>query len=102
MGHFTLLCKFNDPDDPFLLCQKTSGTSIEEMDEAGEEDPMAEEFTSPVEGITRRYPDRLIVKSDQSNVPCTADIVKEEGIGQKIWPCLWLPFLESVCGIYKK
>lgn len=34
---------------------------IEELEECGKADPMAEEFTSPVEGITRRYPDRLII-----------------------------------------
>ncbi len=32
-----------------------------ELIEGGKEDPMAEEFTSPVDGITRRYPDRLII-----------------------------------------
>ncbi len=35
--------------------------TILELDESGKEDPMAEEFTSPVDGITRRYPDRLII-----------------------------------------
>lgn len=35
--------------------------SIEEMDESGHADPMAEEFTSPAPCITRRYPDRLII-----------------------------------------
>ncbi|MEW5954003.1 MAG: glutamate 2,3-aminomutase [Bacillota bacterium] len=34
---------------------------LELKDGCGVEDPMAEEFTSPVPGITRRYPDRLIV-----------------------------------------
>lgn len=32
-----------------------------ELDESGKEDPMGEEFTTPVDGITRRYPDRLII-----------------------------------------
>ncbi len=32
-----------------------------ELDAGGKSDPMAEEFTSPVDGITRRYPDRLII-----------------------------------------
>ncbi len=45
-------------DDPIML---QSVPSIEEMDEAGFEDPMAEEFTSPAPCITRRYPDRLII-----------------------------------------
>ncbi|MBN1040273.1 KamA family radical SAM protein [Clostridium botulinum] len=34
---------------------------IQELDCCGELDPMCEEYTSPVEGITRRYPDRLII-----------------------------------------
>jgi glutamate 2,3-aminomutase len=33
-----------------------------ELSETGESDPMSEEHTSPVENITRRYPDRLIIK----------------------------------------
>lgn len=35
--------------------------SIQEMDEAGYDDPMAEEFTSPASCVIRRYPDRLII-----------------------------------------
>ncbi|MCR4420737.1 MAG: glutamate 2,3-aminomutase [Clostridia bacterium] len=34
---------------------------LREMAEGGEDDPMAEEWTSPVPGVTRRYPDRLII-----------------------------------------
>ncbi|MCL6634995.1 MAG: glutamate 2,3-aminomutase [Peptococcaceae bacterium] len=32
-----------------------------ELDDTGCSDPMAEEFTSPAPGVTRRYPDRLII-----------------------------------------
>ncbi len=32
-----------------------------ELDLSGKTDPMGEEYTSPVDGITRRYPDRLII-----------------------------------------
>lgn len=35
--------------------------AAEIMDRHGVEDPMAEEYTSPVPGVTRRYPDRLII-----------------------------------------
>jgi lysine 2,3-aminomutase len=35
--------------------------SPEELAETGWSDPMAEEYTSPAPGITRRYPDRLII-----------------------------------------
>lgn len=34
---------------------------LEENDDNGEFDPMGEEFTSPADSITRRYPDRLII-----------------------------------------
>lgn len=34
---------------------------LEENDSLGKDDPMGEEFTSPAPGITRRYPDRLII-----------------------------------------
>ena len=45
-------------DDPIML---QSVPSVEELDESGYSDPMAEEFTSPAPCITRRYPDRLII-----------------------------------------
>ncbi|WP_330381838.1 hypothetical protein [Defluviitalea phaphyphila] len=51
-----------DRDDPSCPVRKQAIPSIEELAEGGEADPMGEEFTSPVEGITRRYPDRLIIK----------------------------------------
>jgi glutamate 2,3-aminomutase len=47
--------KSNDP----IMAQCVP--SIEEMDEAGYDDPMAEELTSPAPCVTRRYPDRLII-----------------------------------------
>lgn len=49
--------KSNDP----IMAQCVP--SIEEMDEAGYDDPMAEEFTSPSPCVTRRYPDRLIINA---------------------------------------
>ena len=51
-----------DPDDPNCPVRLQSVPKITEiLDETGTLDPMAEERTSPVAGITRRYPDRLIV-----------------------------------------
>jgi glutamate 2,3-aminomutase len=51
-----------DPDDPNCPIRMQAIPSIKEMsDTFGEEDPMAEEFTSPAANITRRYPDRLII-----------------------------------------
>ncbi len=52
-----------DPDDPACPVRRQSVPSIEEIvdEEYGEDDPMGEEFTSPANRITRRYPDRLII-----------------------------------------
>ena len=51
------------PGDDFCPIKRMSIPSKEELqDEQGKEDPMAEEFTSPAPAVTRRYPDRLIIK----------------------------------------
>ncbi|MDD2282331.1 MAG: glutamate 2,3-aminomutase [Eubacteriales bacterium] len=51
-----------DPDDPNCPIRLQSVPKLAEvLDENGTMDPMAEELTSPVTGITRRYPDRLII-----------------------------------------
>jgi len=51
-----------DPNDPNCPVRMQAIPSIREIqDDFGEEDPMAEEFTSPASNITRRYPDRLII-----------------------------------------
>ncbi len=43
----------------------------EYVDQGGYEDPMAEEYTSPVPAVTRRYADRLIVKvTNQCGMYC--------------------------------
>ncbi len=55
-----------DVDNPMCPIKIQSLPSVLELDESGKEDPMAEEFTSPVEGITRRYPDRLIINVTNS------------------------------------
>ncbi|NLM51458.1 MAG: glutamate 2,3-aminomutase [Firmicutes bacterium] len=52
-----------DPDDSCCPVKKMCIPSKEEiLDENGKEDPMAEEYTSPAPAVTRRYPDRLIIK----------------------------------------
>ncbi|MBO8167667.1 MAG: glutamate 2,3-aminomutase [Thermoanaerobacteraceae bacterium] len=52
-----------DPDDPNCPVRRQAVPAIQELqDVMGEDDPMGEEFTSPVPSITRRYPDRLIIK----------------------------------------
>lgn len=51
-----------DPEDQDSPVKKQSVPSILELDTSkGEDDPMAEAFTSPAPCITRRYPDRLII-----------------------------------------
>ncbi len=56
--YFASLMEPGEVRDPIKL---QSIPSILEMDEAGYDDPMSEEFTSPASCITRRYPDRLII-----------------------------------------
>jgi len=51
-----------DPDDPSCPVRLQALPRRDEiLDENGTLDPMAEELTSPATGITRRYPDRLII-----------------------------------------
>ena len=52
-----------DPKDPNCPIRKQSIPSAMELKDPMEvdDDPMAEEFTSPAPCITRRYPDRLII-----------------------------------------
>lgn len=56
--YYASLINQNEPGDPVML---QSVPSIAEMDDAGYDDPMGEEFTSPAPCVTRRYPDRLII-----------------------------------------
>jgi len=56
--YYASLMEGGEEHDPIRL---QSVPSIEEMDDTGHADPMAEEFTSPAPGVTRRYPDRLII-----------------------------------------
>lgn len=51
-----------DPDDPNCPVRRQSVPQLAEiLDGYGTMDPMAEALTSPEIGITRRYPDRLII-----------------------------------------
>jgi len=51
-----------DPDNKDCPIKKQSIPSILEMENVGELDPMDEKGTTVAEIITRRYPDRLIIK----------------------------------------
>ncbi|MFV0424556.1 MAG: KamA family radical SAM protein [Bacilli bacterium] len=61
--YYVSLISVDDKECPIRL---QALPSILELDESGKADPMAEEFTSPVDGITRRYPDRLIINVTNS------------------------------------
>jgi glutamate 2,3-aminomutase len=51
-----------NPGDPGCPVKRQSIPSGEELSDAiGQEDPMAEAYTSPAPAVTRRYPDRLII-----------------------------------------
>lgn len=51
-----------DPEDPACPVRKQAVPCHEELDEAGLLDPMDEAGWTPVQNVTRRYPDRLIIK----------------------------------------
>ncbi len=50
-----------DVNNQNCAIRKQALPQIFEMQTGGKSDPMSEEYTSPVDGITRRYPDRLII-----------------------------------------
>lgn len=51
-----------DPRDPSCPIRRQALPQLAEIQDVdGNMDPMAEALTSPVKGITRRYPDRLII-----------------------------------------
>jgi len=51
-----------DPNNSRCPIRMQAVPSTHELDDdSGTLDPMAEELTSPAEGVTRRYPDRLII-----------------------------------------
>lgn len=51
-----------DPDNDNCPVKLQSIPSILELDDIGELDPMNEKDSSPIDCVTRRYPDRLIIK----------------------------------------
>ncbi len=60
-----------DPADPDCPIRRQSVPSIDELNPEGVLDPMDEEHSSPVPSVTRRYPDRLIIKvTNQCGMYC--------------------------------
>jgi len=51
-----------DPDDPGCPIRRQAVPSPDELSPEGELDPMDESGWTPAEFVTRRYPDRLIIK----------------------------------------
>ncbi len=73
-----------DPDDPADPVKKQCIPSISEyLDQEGYEDPMGEEFTSPTSAITRRYPDRLIIKVTNQCAMYCRHCQRRRAIGEK-------------------
>lgn len=60
-----------DPDNKNCPIRRQALPHITEMDPQGVLDPMDEEGSSPTSGVTRRYPDRLIIKvTNQCGMYC--------------------------------
>lgn len=60
-----------DPDDPDCPIRRQAMPSGLELSSEGDLDPMDEEHSSPVPAVTRRYPDRLIIKvTNQCGMYC--------------------------------
>ncbi|MFD3158228.1 glutamate 2,3-aminomutase [Haloimpatiens sp. FM7330] len=57
-------------------------TKLELLDEQGNADPMAEEFTNPAGSITRRYPDRLIINVTNECAMYCRHCQRRRNIGQ--------------------
>ena len=51
-----------DPGNEMCPIKIQSIPSVEELSEKGELDPMGEEDSTPIDFVTRRYPDRIIIK----------------------------------------
>ncbi len=73
-----------DPDDPDDPVKKQCIPTINEyIDQEGYDDPMGEEYTSPTSAVTRRYPDRLIIKVTNQCAMYCRHCQRRRGIGEK-------------------
>lgn len=60
-----------DPDNPDCPIRRQAVPDLLELDTRGSLDPMDEAGSTPVPGVARRYPDRLIIKvSNQCGMYC--------------------------------
>ncbi len=71
-------------DRPFGPLWKQAIPSLPEVnDQDGEDDPMAEQWTSPAPGVTRRYPDRLIINVTNQCAMFCRHCQRRRNIGQR-------------------
>lgn len=78
--YYVSLMDMDDKYDPIRLMATPS--VIEVVEEDGDIDPMAEEYTNPAGSITRRYPDRLIVNVTNECAMYCRHCQRRRNIGQ--------------------
>ena len=71
----------DNPDDP--VKRQCIPTIAEYIDQGGYDDPMGEEYTSPVPAVTRRYADRLIIKVTNQCAMYCRHCQRRRSIGEK-------------------
>lgn len=78
--YYLSLMDYSDVNCPI---RKQAIPQIEELNKVGKLDPMSEEYTSPVEGITRRYPDRIIINVTNHCATFCRHCQRRRNIGSK-------------------
>ncbi len=79
--YYASLMDTDDKYDPIRLLSIPS--VIEIVEDSGDRDPMAEEFTNPAGSITRRYPDRLIINVTNECAMYCRHCQRRRNIGQE-------------------
>jgi len=79
--YYASLMDRDDKYDPIRLLAIPSVNEV--VEDTGENDPMAEEYTNPAGSITRRYPDRLIINVTNECAMYCRHCQRRRNIGQK-------------------
>jgi glutamate 2,3-aminomutase len=79
--YYASLMDTDDKYDPIRLLAIPS--VIEIVEDSGDNDPMAEEYTNPAGSITRRYPDRLIINVTNECAMYCRHCQRRRNIGQQ-------------------
>ena len=79
--YYASLMDLDDKYDPIRLLAIPS--VIEIVEDSGDNDPMAEEYTNPAGSITRRYPDRLIINVTNECAMYCRHCQRRRNFGQK-------------------